>query len=152
MKKRGTRGEGEGAQKKKKKKTINQMTKEEDKKQGVVEDRGKIRKKKKNFDSVIEPITIVKTKTRGGKHTFFGGTLHEFTNARGVYIKGADQNVRAISLPQRRVCLLFLYFFVDEQEADREEQHRTTPKFSDDDDDDDDDEEDYQSSGCLVCF
>ncbi len=49
------------------------MTKEEDKKQGVV-DRGKIRKKKKNFDSVlIEPITIVKTKTRGGKHTFFWG-------------------------------------------------------------------------------
>ena len=112
--------------------------------------RGKIRKKKKNFDSVIEPIKM-KTKTRGGKHTFFFGTPHEFTNARGVYIKGADQNVRAISLPQRRVCLLFLYFFVDEQEADREEQHRTTPKFSDDDDDDEE-EEDYQSSGCLVCF
>ena len=49
--------------------------------------RGKIRKKKKNFDSVlIEPITIVKTKTRGGKHTFLFGTPHEFTNARGVYI------------------------------------------------------------------
>ena len=92
----------------------------------------------------------MKTKTRGGKHTFFFGTPREFTNARGVYIKGADQNVRAISLPQRRVCLLFFYVFVDEQEADREEQHRTTPKFSDDDDDDE--EEDYQSSGCLVCF
>ena len=96
----------------------------------------------------------MKTKTRGGKHTFFFGTPREFTNARGVYIyiKGADQNVRAISLSQRRVCLLFFYVFVDEQEADREEQHRTTPKCSDDDDDDDDEEEDYQSSGCLVCF
>ena len=108
--------------------------------------------KKKNFDSVIEPIKNEDKNKRRKTHIFLGGTPREFTNARGVYIyiKGADQNVRAISLPQRRVCLLFFYVFVDEQEADREEQHRTTPKCSDDDDDEEEDA--YQSSGCLVCF
>jgi len=45
MKKRGTRGEGEGAQKKKTK----TKTKKTIKKQGVVEHRGKIRKKRRRI-------------------------------------------------------------------------------------------------------
>ena len=88
-------------------------TKKTIKKQGVVEHRGKIRKKKKkNFDSVlIEPITIVKTKTRGGKHTFFLGPRTNLpTRAEYIYIyKGRGSKcTRNITASTPRLSLVLL--------------------------------------------
>ena len=83
------------------------MTKEEDKKQGVV-DRGKIRKKK-NFDSVIEPIKN-EDKNKRRKTYIFLGTPREFTNARGVYIykRRGSKCTRNITASTPRLSLVLV--------------------------------------------
>ena len=84
------------------------MTKEEDKKQGVVEHRGKIRKKKKNFDSVIEPIKNEDKNKRRKTHIFFWDPARIYQRARSIYKGRGSKCTRNITASTPRLSLVLV--------------------------------------------
>ena len=112
MKKRGTRGEGEGAQKKKKK------TKKKDKKRQKKKTKNKessievkLEEKKKNFDSVIEPIKNEDKNKRRKTHIFFLGPRANLpTRAEYIYInkRRGSKCTRNITASTPRLSLVLL--------------------------------------------